>query len=105
MPVSEARRAATSRATARAKAVLKPGDRLYCGGCGGTRFTVTMTGWDGEHWITSKTKNDIHASHIIKVNGVPTSFWDDGEPYDDRMEREHQEWLAAREKVKDEPSR
>lgn len=73
-------RAESARATERARAVLQPGDRLSVTLCGGGRGTVTMIGWDRTYtgWIYSKTRDDIHASHILKVNGVPTSFRDEG---------------------------
>ena len=66
----------SKRATARARAVLKPGDRLSVTLCADGRGTVTMRGWDGD-WITSATRNDIHAMHIIKVNGCWMTFRDD----------------------------
>lgn len=69
------RRAELYRATDRAKAALIPGDRLFVSRCGGIRTTVTFTGWD-DLWICSKTLDDIAASSVIKVNGVPTSFMD-----------------------------
>lgn len=76
--MSAARCAELRRATERARATLRPGDRLRVNGCGGTSATVTMTGWCPlyPNWITSKSRDDIHAMHITKVNGVPTSFAD-----------------------------
>lgn len=76
--MSPERIAASRRATERARAALKPGDRLRIVQCAGVQKTVTMTGWDASFpsWITSATRNDIHAMHIIKVNGVATSFAD-----------------------------
>lgn len=66
------------RATERARAALKVGDRLRVTGCAGTRKTVTFNGFDpfAPNWICSKTRNDIHALHVIAVNGVPTTFAD-----------------------------
>ena len=78
--MTDAEIAESRRAEDRARAVLKPGYRLYIAGCGGSRSTVTLTGWDGR-WITSANRCDIHALHIIKVNGVATSFRDGGAPY------------------------
>lgn len=57
----------------RARAVLKPGDRLRVARCAGVKINVTMTGWDGR-WITSAKYNDIHALHVEKVNGKPVNF-------------------------------
>ncbi|WP_312145217.1 hypothetical protein [Brevundimonas sp.] len=80
---TEAQRAASRRATDRARAVLKPGDKIRATGCGGTvatyRFICFGTKTDGtpSDWICSRTRDDIHASHIIRLNGVPTSFRDD----------------------------
>ncbi len=77
--MTEQQIAESRRATERAKAVLKPGDRLYVKNCGDSRSTVAMIGWAAppfDCWITSKARDDIHAMHILKVNGVPTSFAD-----------------------------
>ena len=72
----EERLARANRATARAKAILKPGDRLQVEyGCGRRIINVTMTGWDG-CWICCRTYNDIHTNHVRKVNGRPVSFAD-----------------------------
>jgi hypothetical protein len=61
-------------ATQRAKKVLKIGDRIGCNGCGGTKRTITISGWDG-NWIVSKSGiDDIHASHIYKWNGMKVNF-------------------------------
>lgn len=65
----------SKRATTLARQMLKPGDWLYVSGCAGTRSRVRMTGWDRD-WITSATRNDIHAMHILRVNGKPMSFRD-----------------------------
>jgi hypothetical protein len=72
-----ARRAHADRATARAKVALKPGDWLQYTMCAGLRGRAKFTGWDGI-WACSRTKSDIHALHIFKVNGQLTSFRDDG---------------------------
>ncbi|MBO9380293.1 hypothetical protein GG804_26360 [Sphingomonas histidinilytica] len=74
--MSEERIAAGKRATERARAVLKPGDRLLVTKCGGGKGTVTFQGWDKD-WIVTPSRNDVHASHILKVNGKPASFLDD----------------------------
>lgn len=65
------------RAVERARRVLKAGDRIGATECCDHKFTVTMTGWDGP-WICSATRDDISAFNIYKVNGVPTSFRDEG---------------------------
>lgn len=70
--------AALNRATGRARAMLRPGDRLHVTRCGGSKAVVTFTGFDSffPDWICSATRNDIHAFHIYKVNGAPVSFDD-----------------------------
>jgi len=61
-------------AVAKAKQVLKPGDRIRCSRCGGIVATYTFDGWDG-NWIVSKSGiNDISPTHISKLNGQPISF-------------------------------
>ncbi len=71
-----ARRAHADRATAKAKAVLKPGDWLQYTMCGGVQGRAKFTHWDGI-WACSRTKSDIHALNIFKVNGQTISFRDD----------------------------
>jgi len=71
--------AENKRATERARAVLRPGDRLLVKCCGGSKSTVTMLGWQEpplEDWIYSKCSDEIHAMHIVKVNGVRMTFGD-----------------------------
>lgn len=81
--ITEAQRAAHKRATARARAALQPGDKIRATGCGGMVATYRFVGFDTRidgspsDWICSPSRDDIHASHIIQVNGVPTSFRDD----------------------------
>lgn len=60
-------------ATDRARDVLKPGDRLYVIRCGGSKSTITMTGWDG-NWITCRSRDDIAAVNVLRVNGKPVAF-------------------------------
>lgn len=78
MEVTDEQRAAARRATERARQVLAPGDRLYIEGCGDYRATVTFAGFcEGMDWIKSKGgKDDIHAHHILRVNGRPVNFKD-----------------------------
>jgi hypothetical protein len=70
------------RAERRAKAILKPGDRLYVGVCGGRGVTVTFVRWNEtpplEGYVVSRSLDgdEIHPSNIRKVNGVPVSFGD-----------------------------
>lgn len=91
MPVTLAKRAQSIRAIDRAKQALKAGDRIAFTSCPGTARTATFQGWDG-NWICSKTRDDIAASSIFKLNGEPVSFadpaWerydaDTGRPYGD----------------------
>ena len=69
------------RAVRRAKAVLKPGDRLYVSVCGGRGVTVTMVGWCDaplSDYIRSKSLDgdELHPSNVRKVNGKPVDFGD-----------------------------
>lgn len=74
-PRSLAYRAETIRAIERAKLSLDAGDRISFTSCPGTARTATFAGWDGNA-ICSKTRNDISASCIHKLNGKPVSFLD-----------------------------
>ncbi|MFT3998386.1 MAG: hypothetical protein QM667_13365, partial [Asticcacaulis sp.] len=72
-------RAERSRATARAKAILKPGDRITgtrCN-CGSTRqATYTFSYFDGQWIVTNSGHSDLHGYYVTKVNGQPVSFRD-----------------------------
>ena len=59
--------------TAAARAVLLPGDKLYIERCGGIKSTVKFLRWDKD-WIVTPTLSDVHARHILKVNGKPQRF-------------------------------
>lgn len=83
-PTQEEQTAADLRATERARALLKPGDRIRCTGCGGKVATYKFIAWDRSRvtdepnsWIISASRDDLHASHIIRLNGQPHSFRDD----------------------------
>lgn len=73
--VSLSFRAENIRAIDRARASLKPGDRIAFASCPGTPRTATFVGWEG-NWICSKTRNDISARCIFKLNGQHVSFGD-----------------------------
>lgn len=73
--MSEEQIARGKRATARARKVLKPGDRIHYRHCGDVRAHAKFVGWDGD-WVCSRTRNDIHAMHIFKLNGQPINFDD-----------------------------
>lgn len=67
------------RAVERARAALKPGDRITCAhGCDDRKITVRFVGWDGV-WICSPRLMDIPATRVFKVNGEPVDFTN-GEP-------------------------
>lgn len=74
-PRSLAYRAENIRAIDRAHASLNRWDRITFTGCPGTARTATFMGWDG-NWICCKTRNDISARSIFKLNGQPVSFAD-----------------------------
>lgn len=72
--------ARNQRAARRAKAILKPGDRLYVATCGGRGVTVTMVGWSADFpdFIASKTLDgdELHPINVRKLNGKPITFDD-----------------------------
>lgn len=70
-----ARRAESDRAHDRAKAFLKPGDRVSRRLCGGAKGTFVFTGWDG-YWACGETISDCPPSAIYAVNGAPVCFLD-----------------------------
>lgn len=83
-----AERAESIRAIDRARLALDLGDRIAFTSCPGTARTATFDGWDG-NWIRSKTRDDISARSIFKVNGQPVSFADPlWEHYDPNTGRE-----------------
>lgn len=69
-------------AAARAREVLKTGDRVTVDHCPNGRITVTMTGWSGDYF-TSATHDDLIPGCIVKVNGHPMRFI---------LPEEEQEW-------------
>lgn len=72
----EQRRARYAAAETKARALLKPGDRIRVAKCPGTKRTITFAGWDG-HWIVSKSGiKDYPVTTVDRVNGEPVSFTD-----------------------------
>jgi len=77
--------AAFARASERARAVLKPGDRVtLSSSCGSGVTTVTFANWGhvghpvpGHAYFAGRTVDDLHPWNITKVNGQPVSFRDD----------------------------
>lgn len=65
----------------RAKAALKPGDRIRVTRCGGGSPTFTFFGWDGRWIMSNGGTNDLSAMCVIAVNRKPTSFRDDPEAH------------------------
>lgn len=57
----------------RARKVLRSGDRIVFTSCPGTKRHGVFQGWDGR-WICIRTRNDVHAANISKVNGRPVDF-------------------------------
>ena len=62
------------KATELAKKVLKPGDKIRCSRCGGTRATYTFSHWDGNWAVSSFGIDDIAVMSIDRLNGQPISF-------------------------------
>lgn len=81
MDIKEQRKLEIGRATARARLVLKPGDRITFTSCPGTKRWGVFQGFDvGRHssWIRIATRDDVCAINISKVNGKAVDFSDAG---------------------------
>lgn len=78
MSVSEKRRAEAYRARDRAKALLKPGDRIRVSRCGGLLRTYTFSHWDGFWAVSVSGISDLSPTSIDRLNGAPVSFMDAG---------------------------
>ncbi len=62
------------KATQRAKKTIKPGDRVTCTKCPGTKRWFKFDHWQGQ-WMASATGvNDYHAANVSRVNGQPVDF-------------------------------
>lgn len=62
------------RIIARAKTILKTGDRVGCTKCPGTKRVFTFDCWDG-NWMVSKSGiNDYSPCSIYSINGVAVDF-------------------------------
>lgn len=70
------RRAHLDRATARAKAVVKVGDRISATFDAGVKKTFRFKHWENGHWLCGRLISDCHAFHIYQINGQPVSFRD-----------------------------
>jgi hypothetical protein len=85
-------RAQNIRAIDRARAALKPGDRIAFTSCPGTARTATFTGWSG-NWACSKSRDDISPRCIFRLNGAPISFtdppWEEFDPNTGRAHGDH----------------
>lgn len=78
MVMSPERRAHVDRATERAKAVIKEGDRIGCVFDAGLKKTFIFDHWEHGCWLFSRTGavSDGHAFHVYRLNGQPISFRD-----------------------------
>lgn len=74
MAVTDKQKKRVAEATNRAKKVLKRGDRIRAGRCGGIYRTYTFECWDGMWIVTRSGINDIAATHVDRVNGVDVDF-------------------------------
>lgn len=61
-------------ATERARAALKPGDRLRVTDCPGTKRWIVFAGWDGRQGLLSKSGRVYSPYTIDRVNGRPADF-------------------------------
>lgn len=70
----EEKRALFLKGVEKAKTILKEGDRFRCTRCGGIKRTYTFSHFDG-FWIVSKSGiDDLAASCIDMLNGLPVDF-------------------------------
>lgn len=76
-------------ATENAKKVLKEGDRIRVGRCGGMHATYTFSHWDG-NWAVSKSGiDDLSARSITKLNGKAVDFTGQGKNPDEKGSVRH----------------
>ena len=60
----------------KAKETLKPGDRVGCTKCPGTKRVIIFSHFDG-NWIVSKSGiDDYSPCSVYSVNGKPVCFTD-----------------------------
>lgn len=90
-----------TRAADRARAALKPGDRIRVTRCGGAAPIYTFDGWATNYGANTTTEtsrwmrsisgvDDLSPFCLIAVNGEPTSFRDDpaehlADPYEQNV--------------------
>lgn len=67
-------RARLAKATARAKKILKKGDRLTVVKCPGTKRWIVFDHWDGAEIISVSGNGEYAATGISKINGVVVDF-------------------------------
>lgn len=79
MTISPEQRAHYARSVARARAVLKRGDRVRLSICGGGQATYTFEAWDGPHgaFVSRSGITDLHPYNIVRLNRLPISFRDE----------------------------
>ncbi|MGV0912400.1 hypothetical protein [Martelella sp. FOR1707] len=75
--LSQQQRDELIRATDRARQYLREGDRITFSSCPGTKRWGVFVGFSGECVVT-KTRDDISARSISKVNGLRVDFTDKG---------------------------
>lgn len=66
MKVAEEKRLLYAMAAKRAKAKLRPGDRIRVTACPGNKRWATFDHFEGE-WVISRTGNIYHPANIDKV--------------------------------------
>jgi len=59
---------------AKARKVLKKGDRIRVSRCGGIVATYTFDHWDDDRIVSKSGIDDLFAGSISKINGVEASF-------------------------------
>ncbi|MET3601015.1 hypothetical protein [Martelella mangrovi] len=65
------------RAADRARQYLREGDRITYTACPGTKRWGVFVGFDG-NWIVTKSRSDVSARGITRVNGRRVDFTDKG---------------------------
>jgi hypothetical protein len=71
---NEEKRAIFLKALAKAKTILKEGDRFRCERCGGIKRTYTFSHFDGNCIVSKSGIYDLAAPCIDRLNGKPIDF-------------------------------
>lgn len=75
---TEEQKAHYARCVARAKSLLRRGDKVRLSICGGGQATYVFECWDGEWMLSKSGVNELHPYNVVRLNGKAISFRDDG---------------------------